>query len=164
MSVICSFPHPEAGSVALGCHQNYTREGTKGQSQIWSSPSQASGDSRHPQTALEVTLPSFHFCCRLLSCCCNTIPDKSNLKKGEFILAHRSRVQSLVLWQSCKQERGTTSHTPPTGRKQKCTLSLGLLHFHFVQDPGPHLGEIFSPQLTQSRNLLIHGNAQRAVS
>lgn len=60
------------------------------------------------------------------------IPDKSNLRKEGFNLAHSSRVQSIMAGMSRWQELEAASHVESTVRKKRadeCLCSAGFLLF-----------------------------------
>lgn len=56
---------------------------------------------------------------RLYTCCCDKIPDQSNLEKEGFILAHSLRMQSIMVGKTWIWELEKTGHTAPADKKQK---------------------------------------------
>lgn len=62
------------------------------------------------------------------------VPDKSILKQEEYILAHRLRMQSVVLGKWWKQEHEVTGLTASTVRKKRneCYHSTALLPLLFL--------------------------------
>lgn len=47
-------------------------------------------------TSVHISVP---VCARYLPCCCDKVPDRSDVIKGELTLAHSPRLQFILVWE-----------------------------------------------------------------
>lgn len=83
-------------------------------------------------------------CICYFPCCCNKIPDQSNLRKGGLILADSFRVQSAVAGSHggrCLKWLVTLCPVKKQ-RKMLLLLLLSLPSFDFIWDPPPPAGRM----------------------
>lgn len=64
-----------------------------------------------------------------VSCCCDKILSRTNVKKEVFLLAYCLRVRSTVARKSRWQELEVTGHITSIGRKPRMTLKFSLVSF-----------------------------------
>lgn len=94
-----------------------------------------------------------------LSCCCNYIPDKGNLRKEGFVCVHRLRAQSVI------EEMAWWGHEAVTHivfihhkQRNECWCSTCFLVWSVNSAHGavyPHLGSVCPLQLAQYNSPLI---------
>lgn len=64
-----------------------------------------------------------------------TNPNKSNLRKEDFVLAHSLTEQSIKAKKSCQQECGAAGHRNSTDRKQEETNAHAQCTFSILFSP-----------------------------